>query len=238
MDGFTYHNIFDTKGVEYLIVIAFLVLLIPFWIILNKQEKVKRAVQQAWGILSAGILNIPLGVYYSKNHTWTHLNKSGSARIGLDDLLVHITGRMQFRNMKNEGEAVVKGEVIAEFEQEGKKLQIYSPLSGTILHVNQDLQDDAGLLNEDPYGRGFLFQIMPSDWKAETSSYYVSGESADWLKNELLRFKDFLATSVTRRSPSDARLILQDGGELRDETLSALPQDIWNDFQKEFLNPE
>ena len=41
MDGFSYYNIFDTKGIEYLVVIAFLLLLIPFWLALNKQVKIK-----------------------------------------------------------------------------------------------------------------------------------------------------------------------------------------------------
>ena len=39
MDGFTYYNIFDTKGIEYLFIIAFLILLIPFWIIINKDKQ-------------------------------------------------------------------------------------------------------------------------------------------------------------------------------------------------------
>ena len=41
MDGFSYHDIFATKGLEYLVIIAFLALLIPFWIVLNKQVKIK-----------------------------------------------------------------------------------------------------------------------------------------------------------------------------------------------------
>jgi glycine cleavage system H protein len=74
MDGFTYYNMFDTKGIEYLVVIAFLLLLIPFWLALNRRVNVKETVRKALGVLSANVLRIPQGVFYSKNHTW-HTSK-------------------------------------------------------------------------------------------------------------------------------------------------------------------
>ena len=63
MDGFSYNNIFETKGIEYLIIIAFLVLIIPFWIIINKQNAIKMQVKKALGVLSASVLRIPRGFF-------------------------------------------------------------------------------------------------------------------------------------------------------------------------------
>ena len=51
MEGFSYNNIFETKGIEYLAIIAFFVLLIPFWILLNRQAKNKRQLQSRWEVL-------------------------------------------------------------------------------------------------------------------------------------------------------------------------------------------
>ena len=109
MDGFSYNNIFETKGIEYIIIIAFLVLIIPFWIIINKQAGLKGRYKKAFGILTAGILRIPQGMFYSKNHTWAHLEKSGIAKVGLDDFLLHITGEVKFSNLKNPGDIINKG---------------------------------------------------------------------------------------------------------------------------------
>jgi len=50
MDGFSYSDIFATKGIEYLVIIAFLALLIPFWIVLNKQSKMTRQIQSTLGL--------------------------------------------------------------------------------------------------------------------------------------------------------------------------------------------
>jgi glycine cleavage system H protein len=238
MDGFTYTNMFETKGIEYLAIIAFLILLIPFWVILNKRAQIAKQIRKTLGTLSANILRIPQGLYYSRNHTWTHLDRSGNARVGLDDLLVHLTGEMNFRSLKNPGETVSKGEFLAEFEQQGKQLRVYSPVSGKVMDVNQLLAEDPAVLNEDPYGKGWLYQIKPTDWKAETASLYLAGETTDWFKMELERFKDFLAGSLNYRSRGSSMVFLQDGGELIDHSLSTLPGELWQDFQKEFLDPD
>ena len=50
MDGFTYHNIFDTKGIEYLVIIAFFAILIPFWMLLNKQIRISKEIQKTLGL--------------------------------------------------------------------------------------------------------------------------------------------------------------------------------------------
>ena len=236
MDGFSYTNIFETKGIEYLIIIAFLAMIIPFWIIINRQAVIKRQIRNAIGILSAGILRIPQGLFYSKNHTWAHLEKSGIAKVGLDDFLLHITGEVKFSNLKNPGNFINKGELLADIDQNGKLLQIYSPLSGRVMNTNTTLYESPGVINEDPYGKGWIYKIKPSEWIAETGSYYLAEEAIAWSKNELERFKDFLAESVKKYSPETSILILQDGGELCDQPLSELPNEVWQDFQKSFLN--
>ena len=236
MDGFSYSDIFATKGIEYLIIIAFLAMLIPFAVILNRQVKVTRQIQATLGILSAGILRIPQGLFYSRNHTWMFLEKSGAAKVGLDDLLVHITGEVKFRNLKSPGETISKGDLLTEIDHNSKILQIFSPVSGKILDTNAMLGENPGMINDDPYGKGWVYKIKPSNWIAEAKSCYMAEEATLWSENELARFKDFLAVTMKNHSPESSMVILQDGGELCDHTLSGLPDETWKDFQKEFLN--
>jgi glycine cleavage system H protein len=236
MEGFSYHDIFATKGLEYLIIIAFLALLIPFWIVLNKQVKVTRQIQKTLGILSASILRIPQGLFFSRNHTWMYMEKSGAAAVGLDDLLLHITGEVKFSNLKNPGEMISKGDLLTEIDHDGKQLQVLSPVTGKILDTNFMLAERPGLMNEDPYGKGWIYKVKPTNWIAEAKSCYFAEEATNWSEKELVRFKDFLAATMKNYSPDASMVILQDGGELCDHSLSALPNEIWKDFQKEFLN--
>jgi glycine cleavage system H protein len=236
MDGFTYKNIFETKGIEYLVTVIFFLILIPFWLILNRQVKSKKQTQKSLGNLTANSLKIPQGLFFSRFHTWTHLEKSGIAKVGLDDLLLHITGEVKFNQYAKPGEKVRKGDLLAEIDQKGKLLKIYSPISGEIVEGNMVLANSPELLNEDPYVKGWMYKVKPYSWVADTNSYYLAEEATTWATQELDRFKDFLSMSIGKYSPEPSNLILQDGGELRDQPLSELPDEVWQDLQKDFLS--
>ena len=236
MEGFSRIDIFDTKGIEYIFVIGYLIIFIVFLKISARQVKLVKQVQRVLGNLSANVLRIPQGIFYNRNHTWTHLEESGSAKVGLDDLLQHITGEVRFGNLKNPGETINKGEVLTEIRQEGKYLRIVSPISGKIMESNSELDESPQLLNEDPYSRGWIYKIKPSNWVAETKTCYLAEEATNWSMEELGRFRDFMAVSLKKYSSGPAMLILQDGGELCDNTLSLFPDEVWKDFQKDFLD--
>jgi glycine cleavage system H protein len=236
MDGFSYNNIFETKGIEYLIIITFLLLIIPFWIIINRKAGIKGKIRNTTGVLSSDILRIPQGVFYNRFHTWAHLEISGIAKVGVDDLLQHITGQVKFCNLKSPGSFIRKGELLADIDQNGKLLQIYSPISGKVMNINQALFEAPGVLNEDPFEKGWIYRIKPTEWIAEINSCFMAEEAVSWLENELDRFRDFITTSVAKYSPETSVAILQKGGKLCDTPLSELPNEVWQDFQKSFLN--
>jgi len=236
MDRFSYNNIFETKGIEYLVIIAFFAILIPFWILLNKRVKNKKQLQKSIGNLTINSLQIPQGVFFSRFHTWTHLEKSGVAKVGIDDLLVHITGEVRFNRFLDSGERIKKGDFFGEIVQEDKRLKIYSPISGEIVEANLLLINNPELLNEDPCQKGWIYKIKPTSWIADTQSYFLADDSTLWVKQELERFKDFLVGSIEKYSPDSSAVILQDGGELCNQPLSELPNEIWQEFQQDFLS--
>ena len=237
MDGFTYHNIFETKGVEYLVIIAFFAILIPFWLILNRQAKLTKKIHDALNIITASALRMPLGLFYSRQHTWTFLEKSGIAKVDIDDLLLHLTGEVKLLNLKNAGDLIDKGEPFAEIEHQGKRLKLHSPVAGEIVVINAALHKNASRMNDDPYGKGWILKVKPTNWIADTSSHYLAEEATRWSENELARVKDFLAATMVKFSPEPTATILQDGGELRNHTLSELPKEVWEDFGEHFLKP-
>lgn len=234
MEEFTYTNIFDTKGIEYLIIITFLLLIVPFWRLLNKPVKAKA--MQTLGYISENVLRIPQGLFYSKNHSWTYLEKSGFAKVGLDDLLANITGSISINPVVESGGKIKKGDLIAYINQNGKELKITSPITGKIESYNKTLLESPDIMHEDPYEKGWIAQIKPEDWQMETSTYLLAEDAAEWAKNELSRVKDFIAVSLNKISPEPSMVILQDGGEITKDPLSQMPKEVWDDFQKEFLD--
>jgi len=216
MDEFTYNNIFETKGMEYLVIIAFFAILIPFWLILNKKIRGKKNLAASQH-LTSDTLSVPQGVFFNKFHTWTHLDRSGYAKVGLDDLLVRITGVVTFTKLLETGDRIKKGDFIAEVMQNGKALRIYSPISGEIIESNALLGKNPEILNIDPYQKGWIYKIKPYSWVTDTHTYFLAEDANMWARQELVRFKDFVAQSLVKYSPDPSSVVLQDGGELCNE---------------------
>lgn len=233
MEGFSYSDIFATKGIEYLVIIAFLLLLIPFAVILNRKVSIAVKIRTAFRALSSGILRVPQGIFHSGNHTWMFMERSGSAMVGLDDLLLHLTGEVKFNRLRNAGEMISKGDLLTEIDHDGKRLEIYSPVSGRIVDANQALLENPGIANEDPFKQGWIYKVKPTNWMADAGSCYLAEEAVSWSERELARFRDFLARTAGNRSQGS--LVLQDGGEPADHALTELPDEAWKEFQKEFL---
>lgn len=237
MEGFSIVDIYDTKGMEYIFVIGYLLLLIVFWKVASNPQRVYQQIREVVSILSAKILRIPQGIYFNKNHTWAHMGQSGVAKVGLDDFLQHVIGNIRLTNLKKPGESVQKGELLAAINQDGKVLNVYSPISGEVSEINSMLTEKPEILNSDPYDQGWIYQIKPSNWLKETQTCYLSEKATEWSKKEIVRFKDFLSRGAMRRFANEPSMVLlQDGGEIRENVLSELPDEVWEDFQKEFLN--
>jgi glycine cleavage system H protein len=233
MEQFVYSNIFDTKGIEYLVVIAFLLLIIPFWIQLNKPVRAKMRLGDTLRALTPEVLRIPKGLHFSKNHTWSFLERSGLASVGMDDLLLHLTGGVELEYLKKQQARVKKGDPLVKISQGKKMLVIHSPLTGEIEDLHSTLSEDPGSLTEDPY-RSWLVKIKPDNWTGETRECLLAEDARQWAERELDRFKEFM-TSALSEEAGGGEAVLQTGGELLDHPLSKMSQGIWNAFQEKFL---
>jgi glycine cleavage system H protein len=232
MEQFVYSDIFDTKGIEYIIVIFFFMLLIPFWALLNRPVRLKKAVGDALEAINLQALRIPQGLLFSKNHTWSYLEKSGVASVGMDDLLLHLTGGIELNYLKEQQERVKRGEAIARITRDGKELLITSPISGQIDRVHRALENHSGSITQDPYG-SWLYRIKPEKWQEETGDAVMADQASEWTARELERFRDYLAASLGEAQGSE--VVLQEGGELIGHPLSELGRDAWKGFQEKFL---
>ncbi|MFV0268963.1 MAG: glycine cleavage system protein H [Draconibacterium sp.] len=235
MEGFTYTNLFETKGIEYIIVILFLLLLIPFWLLVTDKSNAVQHLQEGIRVLAAHLLRVPKGLFFSRNHTWLYLEKSGQAKIGLDDFLQNVLGEITVQPLKSAGDVVQKGEVLALIEQEGKQLHVHSPLSGEIVGVNASVLERRGALPGEAFEEGWLFALVPANWQKETSGFLLGADAVRWFSDEINRLKDFLNVKLARQAGLEPLVVFQEGGELEVDPLAELDAGIWNEFQNEFL---
>ena len=93
------------------------------------------------------------------------------------------------------------------------------------------------LVNSSPYNEGWVYRIEPSNWLRENQLLFMADKQRQFLKNEFSRLKDFLLQPLRTDDEKYAQVILQDGGELIDNTLSNLGPEVWEDFQTKFIDP-
>ncbi len=186
--------------------------------------------------LNENTLKAPQGLYFDKSHTWAFMEKDGIVRMGIDDFLQHITGNITRVKMKEPGENVRKGEVILTLIRNGKQLNVYAPVTGTIKEYNQALASDSSLINSAPYTEGWVYMIEPKNWLREIEFLFMGERYKDWLSDEFSRLRDFFAASVRTNTSAYTHIVLQDGGELTDNVLADLEPQVWEDFQTRFLD--
>jgi glycine cleavage system H lipoate-binding protein len=203
--------------------------------ILHRKKMVREASSVFPLVFDEGSITIPRGLFYDKTHTWAFMEKNGVVRIGIDDFLQHITGPLTRVKMKNNGDKIKKGEQVLSIIQNGKQLNIYAPISGTIKAQNKILTSNSSLLNSSPYSDGWVYIIEPSNWLREIQFLIMEEKYKEWLKSEFSRLKDFLAALLKPDAVEYAHGILQDGGELKDGVLKDLGPEVWEDFQTNFI---
>ncbi|MFC2117434.1 hypothetical protein ACFLSY_02165 [Bacteroidota bacterium] len=233
----------DNFALSKAIIIIIVAFLAAFFIVLDVVQfiKYKKTVARDVSSISPPGFDedsvlIPKGLYYDITHTWAFMKKDGMVKIGIDDFLQRITGTLTRVRMRKPGGTVKKGEQVLSLIQNGKQLNIYSPISGTIKAQNESLITNSSLINSSPYSDGWVYMIEPINWLREIRFLIMEKKYKEWLKSEFSRLKDFLAVSIKPINVEYAHSVLQDGGELRESILEDLGPEIWEEFQTNFID--
>lgn len=108
------------------------------------------------------MMNIPEGFKYSKDHEWVRL-KGSIARVGITDYAQDALGDVVYVQLPTVGNKVAAGSSCSEVESTKSVSDIYVPVSGKIVLVNEALTSSPNLINTDPYGDGWIMEIEVDD---------------------------------------------------------------------------
>ncbi|HBL7015276.1 TPA: glycine cleavage system protein GcvH [Serratia marcescens] len=107
--------------------------------------------------------NVPTELKYASSHEWVRAEGNGVYTVGITEHAQELLGDMVFVDLPEVGRTVAAGEDCAVAESVKAASDIYAPISGEIVAVNAELESSPELVNSEPYGEGFLFQIKASD---------------------------------------------------------------------------
>lgn len=106
--------------------------------------------------------NIPAELRYAESHEWARLEADGSVTVGISDHAQEALGDVVFVELAEVGKVFAAGDAAGVVESVKAASDIYSPVSGEVIAVNDGLADSPEQLNEDPYG-AWIFKLKPSD---------------------------------------------------------------------------
>lgn len=108
--------------------------------------------------------NIPADLSYTAEHEWVSTpNADGVVRVGITDFAQDALGDVVYAQLPEPGTTVKGNDVVGEVESTKSVSDIYAPVSGEIVSRNEALDTDSALINSDPYGDGWLFEVKLSE---------------------------------------------------------------------------
>lgn len=106
--------------------------------------------------------NVPQELKYTKSHEWILVGDDGQVTVGITDHAQELLGDMVFVELPEMDSNVDAGDECAVVESVKAASDVYSPVSGTVVAINESLADAPELINEDPYGEGWMFRLQVS----------------------------------------------------------------------------
>lgn len=107
--------------------------------------------------------NIPADLRYTKEHEWVRATSGKNFHVGITDYAQSALGDIVYIQLPKVGDSVTQGKVCGEVESTKSVSEIYAPLTGKIIAVNSSLDSAPEVLNTDPYGAGWIFEVEVND---------------------------------------------------------------------------
>ena len=112
--------------------------------------------------MEASAMEFPEGLHYTKEHEWIRV-EGDMGTVGITDFAQHELGDVVFVELPGVGTALTKGQTFGTVESVKAVSDIYAPVGGTVLEVNGEIESKPELVNEQPFGDGWLIKIRLSD---------------------------------------------------------------------------
>jgi glycine cleavage system H lipoate-binding protein len=180
------------------------------------------------GYITASGFKLAQDYYYHDGHTWVRIEHGGMARIGFDDFSMKLFGKAEFiPEHMSIGSYMERGVPGWSITQENKNAKVLSPISGTILSVNQRVRENPGIMHDDPYQDGWLFVVEPDAPLKSIRKLKFGEESVKWLENESKQLMDMMGPEYSNLAAT--------GGEPVKDFYGLNPEIGWDRLVAAFL---
>jgi glycine cleavage system H protein len=133
--------------------------------------------------------NMPEDLYYHAEHSWARVD-GNRVTVGMSDFFQKEAGDIVYIDLPDEEEEVSQGEVCGKIQSRKWIGKLVSPVSGEIVQINEDLEEETGLINTDPYGKGWVLVIEASDLESELENLIHGDAVVAFIEKEVKRAEE------------------------------------------------
>lgn len=137
---------------------------------------------------------MPDELYYNEEHSWAKVEGS-KVRVGMTDFFQREAGDIVFVDLPEEGDEVSQGEVCGKIQSRKWIGKLVAPVSGEVVELNEDLEDDPTLINQDPYGKGWILVIEAKDLESELKNLMQGEQVKAFIEKEIKKAEEEKAKS-------------------------------------------
>lgn len=107
--------------------------------------------------------NVPAELKYVASHEWLRLEDDGTITVGITDHAQEALGDIVYVELPDVGDTVAVDDEVAVVESVKAASDVYAPITGEVVAINEALEDDPEVINTDPYGDGWMYRIKPDN---------------------------------------------------------------------------
>jgi glycine cleavage system H protein len=127
-------------------------------------------------------MEYPEDLYYSQEHNWVRLT-GNRGTVGITDFAQQEMGEILYTELPDEGSQIEQGDIFGSLESSKTVAELFSPVSGEVISINKDLEEEPSLVNDDPYGKGWLM-VLELDDPSELQELFSAVEYEDFLEKQ------------------------------------------------------
>jgi len=169
----------------------------------------------------------PDNYYFHRGHSWTHMEYGGRIRVGMDDFAQRLIGSLKEIALPKVGEKIYQGSVGWTIKRDARKAKVLSPMDGVITAINPEVDKTPSLINQDPYGSGWVYMIEPLNLRKNLKDLLYGEDASAWLEDE--------ANRLLKRIETDIGATAADGGIPVSDIYGSLDGEEWTSFVGDFL---
>jgi glycine cleavage system H protein len=133
--------------------------------------------------------DMPDELYYHEEHSWARV-EGNRVTVGMDDMFQKEAGDIVFVDLPEEEDEVEQGEVCGKIQSRKWIGKLCAPVSGEIVEINEELEDDTSLINQDPYGKGWILVIEATDVENELANLMHGDSLLPFIDQEIQRTEE------------------------------------------------